>query len=102
MSKWADYVITAVRFNAGDVHIDRIKVQEDLGDKLGPAQEMSRAQVVKLIEQGKSFITAPKSTTNPSQVSKGAIVSVQPVTTNFIKSKADNRISDNLDELPKF
>lgn len=102
MNKWADYVITAVRFNAGDVHIDKLKVQLDLGETLGPAQEMSRAQVVKLIAQGKKFITAPKSTTNPNQVSKGAIVSVQPVTTNFLKSKADDRVSDNLDELPRF
>lgn len=102
MAKWADYIVTGVRYSAGDVHIDRVRVQEDFDDKLGPVQELSRAQVVKMIEQGKTFITGPKSTNDPSKLSKGAKVVIQPVTTNFIKSKQDSRVSDNLDELPRF
>jgi hypothetical protein len=102
VAKWADYIITAVRHNAGDVHIDRVRAQEDLGESLGPVQELSRAQVVKMIEQGKTFYTGPKSLKEPGKFTKGAPVLVQPVTTNFIKSKQDNRVSDNLDELPRF
>jgi hypothetical protein len=102
MSKWADYLITAVRYNAAGLHIERVRVSEDKGDTLGEPQEMSRAEVVKLLAVGKTFVTAPKSVNEPGKLSKGASVNIFPVQTRFIKTKADNRESDNLENLPTF
>jgi hypothetical protein len=102
MSKWADYLITKVRYSAAGLHIDRVTVQEDLGDTLGPSKEFSRAEVVKLIQSGKTFVTAPPSKTESNKVDKGASVSMYPVETLFIKSKADKSERDNLENLPQF
>ena len=32
--KWADYAITAVRFNSAGTHIEELQVREDTGDSL--------------------------------------------------------------------
>ena len=32
MAKWADFAISAVRFNAAHTHIDRVKVHTDDGE----------------------------------------------------------------------
>lgn len=102
MSKWADYLITGVRYSAAGLHIDRVQVREDLGDTVGSPKEMSRAEVVKLIAAGKTFCTATKSKTDANKWSKGASVNVFPVETLFIKTKADKRENDNLENLPSF
>jgi hypothetical protein len=44
--KWADYLITAVRFNSAGTHIDSVQAREDKGDTAGPAGEASRTEVV--------------------------------------------------------
>lgn len=63
---------------------------------------MSRAQVVKLIDGGKTFCTATKSTKEPGTWNKGAAVNVFPVETRFIKTTADKRENDNLENLSSF
>ena len=34
MAKWADYCVSAVRYDDEGNHIDHLKVHRDLGDKL--------------------------------------------------------------------
>jgi hypothetical protein len=34
--KWADYLISAVRYDAAGTHIDKVRVHEDEGEKVGP------------------------------------------------------------------
>jgi Protein of unknown function (DUF3892) len=102
MSKWADYVITGVKYSVAGLHIDRVQVREDNGDSLGHPKEMTRAEVVKLIEQRKTFVTATASKTEKGKWTKGALVSIFPVETRFLKTVADKRESDNLENLATF
>ncbi len=34
--KWADYIITAVRFNSTGTHIEAVQIRADNGDTAGP------------------------------------------------------------------
>lgn len=42
MSKWADYLISEVRFNTAGTHIDKVRTHVDNGDSVGPAVDMDR------------------------------------------------------------
>jgi len=57
MEEWADYGITAVRYNPEQTHILRVKAHETKGDTIGIAVEQTRSEVVAAIERGKSFVT---------------------------------------------
>jgi hypothetical protein len=102
MAKWADYVITAVRFNDKHTHIDRVRAQKDNGDSLEAAQEFTRQTVVKAIsDDGITFVTAFK--TNEGKWRKGEDVFIVHIhNIAYIKTKKDNTTRDNLDNLPEF
>jgi hypothetical protein len=100
MTKWADYVITKVRFNAAGTHINELVVQDDLDAKLGPSRIEQRATVIANIKARKSYITAPPSATG---VSKGALVGIVVVNgAEYLRTDANKTARDNLDNLPTF
>ena len=99
-TKWADYLITAVRFNASGTHIDKVQIRPDEGDTAGASKDSSRAQVVAWIEAGYTFCTATRS---DNKWKKGAPVKIVLIhREKFIKTKADGVKEDNLDNLPTF
>jgi hypothetical protein len=101
MAKWADYLITAVRFNAAGTHIEAVQYREDKGDSAGSASEALRSKVIEWIERGYSFCTATKG--SDGNWHKGAIVKVVIIDgKQFIRTKSDGIAEDNLDNLPSF
>ncbi len=101
MSKWADYLISAVRFNGAGTHIVKVKAYVDNGDTVGSGFEMERTDVVKYIDDDKTFATIYQGTEGKWKF--GA--SVRTVTidgTRYIKTRADGTKADNLDNLPMF
>jgi hypothetical protein len=101
VAKWADYVITDVKFNEKHTHIDKVKARKDSGETLESAQEYARQIVVKAIDNGTTFATAFK--TNDGKWKKGEEVFVIEINgANYIKTKRDNTPKDNLDNLPEF
>jgi len=99
--KWADYLITAVRFNNAGTHIEAVQIRTDNGDTAGSASNASRAQVVAWLESRYTFCTATKASDGNWQ--KGAPVKIVVIDNqNFIKTKADRTKADNLDYLPTF
>jgi Protein of unknown function (DUF3892) len=101
MAKWADYVITEVRFNERHTHIDKVRAHEDNGETLGSAREQARLDVVKAINNGTTFVTAFRS--NDAKWQKGEDVFVIGINgADYIKTKRDNTAKDNLDNLPEF
>lgn len=101
MSKWADYCITAVRFNKERTHIDRVKVQPDTGSSLGAESEATREAVVAAIKEGATFVTAYK--TAAGSWSKGKDVVITKVDgVEYLKTVANNKPEDNLENLPEF
>jgi hypothetical protein len=99
-TKWADYIITAVRFNSTNTHIEAVQIRADNGDTVGTVSEATRSQIVNSIESGTTFCTA---TSAGDKWHKGAAVKVVVIDNQkFIKTKADNSKADNLDNLPTF
>ena len=98
--KWADYLISAVKYNSSGTHIDKVKVHEDNDDKVSVGKEWTRKDVVDAISKGKSFCTIYKN--KEGSWSKGEQVTTVEVTTKFIKTKADKKDVDNLENLPLF
>jgi hypothetical protein len=99
--KWADYVITAVRFNVAGTHIDSVQTREDDGTSISdPPTTKSRASVVNLLENGYTFCTA---TASDGKWEKGSMVKIVTIDhQKYIKTNPDNRRRDNLDNLPTF
>ena len=61
MTKWADYVIIAIRYKKEDSHIEKLRIMKDEGDKLAKEEKtVFRETVVVSIEKGITFVTAYK------------------------------------------
>jgi molybdopterin biosynthesis enzyme len=101
MDKWADYGISAVRYNAEQTHILRVKVHEDKGDTIGIAVEQTRSEVVSAIERGESFVTILRGADNKWEKGQDVhIITVNGV--KYIRTDQNRRASDNLENLPEF
>lgn len=91
-----------MRYNSANTHIDELVylIHDPVKNQMSGASEMTRANAVKLLEQGKTFVSITENADKTFQ--KGAAVSVFPVSVKFLKTAADNREADNLDHLPRF
>lgn len=97
---FADYVITAVRYNSSCSHLDKLKVCPLTGDNnMGAGKEWTRKEVVDAIAKGKTFYTIYS---KDGRWQKGQKVEVIEVATKFLKTKADKTDADNLENLPTF
>lgn len=101
MAKWADYLVSAVRFNTAGTHIDKVRTHTDNGDNVGQAVEMDRSTVVSRIEGGYTFETIYKNADGTWH--EGRLIKVVVINgVKYIKTYADNTTRDNLDDLPQF
>jgi len=57
MTKWADYGISAARYNSTHTHIDYVRAHPDNGTTIGTGVEYDRATILKAIKDGHSFVT---------------------------------------------
>jgi len=57
MENWADYCISAVRYDGGRRHIDKVRVHACDGGGIGAAYECPRSEVVAAMGVWKSFVT---------------------------------------------
>jgi hypothetical protein len=101
MAKWADYCISAVRFNSRHTHIDRVRIYPDDGEKLGTSSEASRPDVISAIRDGKTFVTIFKNTKGTWDKGQSVFI-VKIAGDEYIKTVRDNTTVDNLDNLPEF
>jgi hypothetical protein len=101
MSKWADFGISAVRFNSAHTHIDRVRINPDNGESIGAAQDCGRADVVASIKRKVTFITIFKNAAG--NWSKGQPVFIDVVGgVEYLKTVANGKAVDNLDNLPEY
>lgn len=101
MSKWADYGISAVKYNAAHTHIDKVGAHLDNGDTIGAYSEVARVDVVAAIRQGTTFVTIFKSTDGKWQKGQPVyIIKVKGV--DYIKTVDNGKEADNLENLPEF
>ncbi|WP_071734244.1 DUF3892 domain-containing protein [Burkholderia ubonensis] len=101
MPKWADYLIYEVQFNTKRTHINRLRVYVDNGDSLGQSSEHPRQDIVTAIKDGTTFTTIYKN--KDGKWNQGKPVYVIPINgSEFLKTVNDNKLVDNLDNLPEF
>lgn len=99
--KWADFLISAVRYNNAETHIDKVRVHEDEGDKVGTASARERTTVVNQLEDGYTFATITEGAEGKWKL--GAKVRIVTVNgTKYIRTDADATEEDNLGALPRF
>lgn len=101
MKKWADYVITAVRFKKEKRHIEYVRVLADIGEQLVNEQTTTRSEIVRLLERGTTFVTAYKNNAN-KWVRGDDVSTVEVKGTKFIRTDGNSVEEDNLGELPEF
>ncbi|WP_337922648.1 DUF3892 domain-containing protein [Vibrio cholerae] len=101
MEKWADYLISAVRYDANHSHITHVHVMEDNGATLGTVSTYTRQAVVEKILNGFTFETAYKNNLNNYQRGqKVFIIKVNNI--NYLKTVDNDKEEDNLESLPEF
>ena len=87
MTKWADYGISAVRY--------------DEDDTIGAAEDRSRENVLSKMDDGKTFVTILKG--EDGNWRKGNDVHIVPVDgRRFLRTDANERDQDNLENLSKY
>lgn len=101
VNKWADFLISAVRYNADHDYIDKVKTHEDEGDEVGSFYEEKRETVISNLKKGKTYMTILKN--KEGKWNKGASVEIIRVNNKeFIRTDKNQTESDNLGELPEF
>ncbi|HEY2334737.1 MAG TPA: DUF3892 domain-containing protein [Solirubrobacterales bacterium] len=99
--KWADYLISAVRYNTAKTHIDKVEVRNDNGDSVGAPSVWNRTDVVSGLEDGDTFETITKG--SDDKWNRGAAVGIVTVSgVKYIRTDADATPEDNLGSLPRF
>lgn len=101
MSKWADYGISAVRYNLRHTHIDKVRAHPDNGESIGAFSEWTRADVIAAIKRGTTFVTIFKN--SEGKWNKGQPVYIIKVNgVEYIKTVDNGKEEDNLENLPEF
>lgn len=101
MEKWADYLISAVRYDSEHSHIEKVRVREDKGAKVGSSVfESSRQEVIENIKSNKTYITIFEGQNNNWK--KGEEVHIIVVgETEYIRTDQNQEECDNLENLPE-
>jgi hypothetical protein len=98
--KWADYLISAVRYNDAETHIEKVKVRKDEGESVGQPSEWTRKKVIESLEAGYTFVTI---FLKDGTWKKGAKVGIVEIgDEKFIRTDSDATKEDNLEDLPRF
>ncbi|HUA10408.1 MAG TPA: hypothetical protein VMA83_00205 [Solirubrobacteraceae bacterium] len=99
IEKWADFLITAVRFNSAGTHIVFVEARADRG-AVGKACLLSRTEVIETLESGYTYCTAIES--GASKWEMGAAVEIVTVHDQpFMKTAPDEIACDNLGDVPR-
>jgi len=101
MSRWADFVITAVKYNTGHSHLVGAEIRTDTGTAISSDyRRVLRQEVISSIRGGTSFVTAYQ---QGGQWRKGEDVRVVNLHGElFIRTDENATKKDNLGSLPEY
>lgn len=100
MSKWADYLISGVRYDKNHEYIVVVEVRPDEDTKVGNPTQCERKEIVAHLKKRVTYITIYKD--KEGKWSKGATVDI--ITVNgkeFIRTDKNQTPKDNLENLPE-
>ena len=101
MAKWADYLISAVKFSdkGGHHYISHVWLHEDTGDSVSSGKEQTKDEVIKLIDKEKTIKTI-RWNYQTAKWSQGAVVQTEKLDgVRYLRTHPDATKSDNLDNL---
>lgn len=99
--KWADFLISRVRFNVAGTHIDYLEVRPDNGTSVGGPTTWSRADVVAAVRRGLTFRTIVMA--SDGNWRNGQPVYIKPILgVEYLETVENKKAVDNLDNLPRF
>ncbi len=100
--KWADYLISAVRYDTGlsNKIISYFKVHIDKGDSVGESRTWTKNELLDALIKGKTFVTILKD--KNGKWMKGEEISIASMNEIFIRTDFKNTPEDFLDNLPDF
>ena len=100
MGKWADFLISAVRYSPDRRLITEVKQHEDAEDDVGQESVVNRATVADIVKKGKKYVTVVSSGSNWQQRDSVRTFIVEG---NYYIRADKNKVSrDNLGPLPEF
>lgn len=100
MTKWADWLISAVSYDDDHSEIKKVKRHRDNGESVGSAEITYRWEVVSDIEDRITYCTIYM---RNDKWQKGEDVRVIEVNNKkYIRTDANKTEKDNLGELPEF
>ena len=100
MTKWADYLISAVRYSADHKYITEMKYFEDKNGSMGQEKIVDRATVAADVKKGRKYMTVYSVGNNWR---KGDKVRSFIVDGEFFIRADKNKVNrDNLGTLPQF
>jgi hypothetical protein len=96
MEKWADYLISAVRYEKflEGLKISHVKVHKDDGLKISSGQTWTRNEILDAMFNGKSFSTIFRD--EKGNWKKGRSVHIKKEDSDFIITDTDDQYSDVL------
>lgn len=96
MAKWADYLVSHVKRDSQE-RVTHVLLHEDNGDSVSRIGVKTKAEVIRLLKQGKSVITVNWGYPNWK---KGANVSyVRGSNGEFLRTDGNKTDRDNLDNM---
>jgi molybdopterin biosynthesis enzyme len=99
--KWADQLISGVKYNPEETHIVAVRAHADNGVTVAAAVEMARSEVVRRLKEGQTFCTITKTADNKWK--RGANVQIVTIEgQKYIRTTPDATKADNLGDLPRF
>ena len=102
MEKWADYLISAVRYeyNSSRKVISYFKIHRDNGDSVGKGSTWTKEEVLDAMQRGETFITISK--VNGGKWKKGKNILLGNPDVLFLNPDAQNLIYDDCLMIPEF
>jgi hypothetical protein len=100
LAKWADYLISEVSYHDNRDYISQLKVHIDNGETVSSSSIWDKDKVVNYIENGYSFCTIYRDNGKWSKGSEVVVIVVDGE--KFLRTDANKKKQDNLEELPEF
>ncbi len=101
MDKWADYLISGVKTNPDQKHIDFIECHSDFGCVVCENIILSRIDLIANMKKGCTYATVFR--TAMGKWRKGQQINLINVNgEEFLRTDSKNTASDNFDDVPEF
>jgi len=101
MAKWADYLISAVKYNGDRTRVEGVRCFIDKGDSLSEPFNISRGKVIYLLEKGYSIAAIYKNVEGKWQ-KESFVRLVLTDGGKYIRTDHNHKPLDNLENLPEF